>query len=197
MKKNLLLLIALGLSIGAFAQLSPGYRAPEFSLKNVDGEMVSLSEAAGENGAIVVFTCNGCPVAKAYEQRIIDLDNKYRDQGYPVIAIQPNDPEVTPVDSYENMQLRAEEKEYPFPYLFDEKQEVFPAYGATKTPHTFLLKKDGKKFKVGYIGAIDDNQRSAQVEEKFLEDAIAALSKGKTPKPSETRAVGCSIKVKK
>ena len=197
MKKSISIFFALLISIGVFAQLSPGDRAPGFQLKNVDGEMVSLDDAAGEKGAIVIFTCNGCPVAKAYEKRIIELDKKYRDQGYPVIAINPNDPELAPVDSYENMQALAKEKDYPFPYLFDEKQEVFPAYGATKTPHTYLLKREGKKFKVGYIGAIDDNQRSAQVEEKFVENAIAALGNGKQPKPAETRAVGCGIKVKK
>jgi len=197
MKRTLVLVTVLGLSLGVFAQLSPGDRAPEFNLKNVDGEMVSLSDAAGEKGAILIFTCNGCPVAKAYEQRIIELDKKYRNQGYPVIAVNPNDPEVTPVDSYENMQKRSEEKAYPFPYLFDEDQDVFPAYGATKTPHTYLLKREGKKFKVSYIGAIDDNQRSAQVEEKYLENAISAVGSGKTPKPSETRAVGCGIKIKK
>ena len=197
MKRTILILAALVISLGVMAQLSPGDKAPGFNLKNVDGEMLSLDQASGDEGAIVVFTCNGCPVAKAYEQRIIDLDNKYRDKGWPVIAIQPNDPSITPVDSYENMQKRAKEKGYPFPYLFDEKQEVFPAYGATKTPHTYLLQKEGENFKVGYIGAIDDNQRSAEVEENFLENAIEALSKGKTPKPAETRAVGCSIKVKK
>lgn len=197
MKRTLILITALILSIGVFAQLSPGDIAPDFTLKNVDGKMVSLSDYSGEKGAIVIFTCNGCPVAKAYEQRILDLDKKYAKKGYPVIAINPNDPAIATADSYEKMQIRAKEKKYSFPYLFDEKQDVFPAYGATKTPHTFLLNKDGNDFKVSYIGAIDDNQRSAQVEEKFLENAIAAIGSGKTPSPTETLAVGCGIKVKK
>jgi len=195
MKKNLVLLIVLSLSLGALAQLSPGDKAPDFTLKNIDGEMVSLSDYSGERGAIVIFTCNGCPVAQAYEQRIIELDKEYRAKGYPVIAINPNDPEMAPADSYENMQIRAKEKGYTFPYLFDENQSVFPAYGATRTPHTYLLTKKRKGFEVAYIGAIDDNQRSTQVEEKFLENAIASLSEGKNPEPIETRAIGCRIKV--
>jgi len=197
MKKSVLIIAVLSISLGLFAQLSPGDRAPEFELKNIDGEMVSLSDAAGDKGAILVFTCNGCPTAKAYEKRIIELDAKYRDKGYPVIAVNPNDPEVAPADSYVKMQQRAKEKGFTFPYLFDEDQDVFPAYGATKTPHTFLLKRDGNKFRVSYIGAIDDDQRSAQVEEKFLENAIAALGSGNSPEPSVTRAVGCGIKFKK
>jgi len=197
MKKCVLIIAVLSISLGLFAQLSPGDRAPEFELKNIDGEMVSLSDAAGDKGAILVFTCNGCPTAKAYEQRILELDAKYRKKGYPVIAVNPNDPEVAPADSYVKMQQRAKEKGFTYPYLFDEDQDVFPAYGATKTPHTYLLKRDGKKFRVSYIGAIDDDQRSDRVEEKFLENAIAALGSGNTPEPSVTRAVGCGIKVKK
>lgn len=197
MKKAIMLIAAIGLAIGSYAQIAPGYRAPGFELKNVDGKMLSLKDGAGDKGAIVIFTCNTCPVSQAYEQRIIELDNKYRNQGYPVIAINPNDPEVSPGDSFENMQKRANDKNFPFPYLFDEGQNVFPAYGATRTPHVYLLKRDGNNFTAGYVGAIDDNQRIGDVEEKFLENAISALLSGKTPEPSETVAVGCGIKVKK
>jgi peroxiredoxin len=196
MRKVTLLIAIMGMSLSALAQLTPGDPAPEFKLKNVDGEHVSLNDYSDQKGAIVIFTCNGCPVAKAYEQRIIELDEKYASKGYPVIAINPNDPAKAPVDSYENMQLRAQEKGYTFPYLFDEDQSVYPAYGATKTPHTFLLTKTKKGFEVAYIGAIDDNQKASKVEEKYLEDAIAAVTKGKKVKPSTTRAVGCSIKAK-
>jgi peroxiredoxin len=169
-----------------------GDTATDFSLKNIDGEMVSLSDFEDVKGYIVTFTCNHCPYAVMYEDRIIDLHNKYAPKGYPVVAINPNDPEVQPEDSFEKMIERAEEKAFPFVYLFDEGQEIYPQYGATKTPHVFLL--DANRT-VRYIGAIDDNPRNPDmVEEKFLENAIMAMETGTEPDPSTTKAVGCSIK---
>ena len=135
-----------------------GDTATDFNLKNVDGKMVSLADYPDAKGYIVIFTCNSCPYAVMYEDRIIDLHNKYASKGYPLIAINPNDPEIKPDDSYKNMQKRAKNKGFDFPYIFDEKQEIFPVYGATKTPHVFLL--DDKKV-VQYIGAIDDNAQDA------------------------------------
>jgi peroxiredoxin len=179
------------------AGLKPGDTAPDFSLKNVDGAMVSLADYSDQKGVIVVFTCNPCPFAKAYEQRIIQLHQKYEDQGYPVVAINPNDDEISPDDTFEKMKQRASEKEYPFPYLKDETQEVYRAYGAARTPHIFLLEKKGGKFKVGYIGAIDDNAMDASgVTKKYLEDAIAAIISGNNPNPATTKAIGCTIKTK-
>src|ERR1035437_8171690 len=134
-----------------------GDEAADFKLKNVDQKMVSLSDFGDAKGFIVIFTCNHCPFAKAYEDRIIALNNKYASQGYPVIAINPNDPKLEPIDSYEGMQKRAQEKGFTFPYLMDEGQTIYPQYGATKTPHVFLLNKENGKNIVRYIGAIDDN----------------------------------------
>jgi len=172
-----------------------GDKAADFSLKNIDGKLVSLKDFKSVKGYIVIFTCNHCPFAKAYEDRIIALNKKYAPMGYPVIAINPNDPKVQPEDSFEKMQERAKEKKFKFPYLFDDGQKIFPLYGATKTPHVFLLDKDQI---VRYIGAIDDNaQNEKEVEVKYLENAIAALSKGQKPNPETTKAVGCSIKVGK
>lgn len=169
-----------------------GQKAEDFRLKNVDGKMVSLKDYKNVKGFLVIFTCNHCPVAKAYEQRIIDLNNKYASQGYPVIAISPNNPEVFADDSFEAMQVRAKKRNYSFPYLLDEGQKVYPKFGATKTPHVFLLSKD---LEVKYIGAIDDNSQDASaVKVKYVENAIAALEKGAAPDPAETRAVGCGIK---
>ncbi len=174
-----------------------GEKAPGFELKNVDGEMYSLDnikDANGEQpkGYIVIFTCNTCPYAVASEQRIIDLHNKYAAQGFPVVAIQPNDPAAQPGDSFEQMQERAKEMDYPFLYLFDEGQKVYPEYGATRTPEVFLLDMDKV---VRYHGAIDDSVRDPEaVEEKFLEKAIESLQKGEAPAPAVTKAVGCSIK---
>jgi peroxiredoxin len=172
-----------------------GDEAPGFNLKNIDGKMVSLKDQMGEKGAIIIFTCNHCPYAVMYEDRIIDLHNTYAAKGYPVIAINPNDPDVQPEDSFEKMQVRAEEKGFPFVYLFDDGQEVYPAYGAKRTPHVFLLDNTQK---VRYIGAIDNNpQEPENVTEKYLENAIAALESGNNPDPDNTKAIGCSIKYKK
>jgi len=170
--------------------------ATDFSLKNVDGTMVSLSDYEDAKGFLVIFTCNTCPYAKAYEDRIIALDEKYKPMGVPVIAINPNNPKKQPGDSFEEMKARAKKKGFTFPYLFDEGQEIFPQYGATRTPHVYLLEKTAKGNIVRYIGAIDDNyQDVSQVEEKYVENAVDAMLAGEAIKVTTTRAIGCSIKV--
>ena len=175
-----------------------GDKVANFKLKNVTGEWVSLIDYKNAKGVIIIFTCNHCPYAVKYEDRIIELDMKYKDRGYPVVAINPNDPVVVPDDSYEKMQQRAEEKEFPFPYLFDEKQKIFPRFGATRTPQVFLLQNVNNEFFLRYIGAIDDNFKSPEeVEDKFVENAISALEKGQLPDPDITKAIGCTIKVQK
>ncbi len=175
--------------------LQVGDIAPDFKLKNIDGKMLSLSDYDDTKGFIVIFTCNHCPYAVMYEDRMIALDKKYKDAGYPVIAIMPNDTELRPEDGFGPMQKRAKEKGFTFPYLLDEGQKVYPKYGATKTPHVFVLDKNRK---VTYIGAIDDNHEDeAAVKVKYLENAIAAMEKGKPADPSFTKAVGCTIKTKK
>ena len=171
--------------------------AADFNLKNVDGNMISLESMNEAKGFVVVFTCNHCPYAIDYEDRLIALNDKYSAQGYPVVAINPNDPAVVEEDSYEQMIVRAKEKGFTFPYLFDEGQTVYPKYGATKTPHVYLLQKTEDGNKVAYIGAIDDSRKAGEVSEKYLENALEALLKGETPKPDFTAAFGCSIKAKK
>lgn len=172
-----------------------GDKATDFKLKSVDNKMYSMADYKDAKGFIVVFTCNHCPFAVKYEDRIIDLAKKYKSKGYVLLAINPNDPAAQPEDSFELMQERAKEKKFSFPYLFDEGQKIYPQYGATKTPHVFLLDKN---LVVKYIGAIDDNvEDAAQVKEKYLENAIAALENGEEPTPNTTKAIGCSIKVKK
>lgn len=202
--KNILA-VALLIVASAFQtslRAADGYKvgdvARDFSLKNVDGKMISLKSYPDAKGVIVVFTCNHCPYAKAYESRIIDLHKTFAAKGYPVVAINPNDPVAYPEDSFENMVKRSKEKSYPFAYVLDETQEIAKTYGATKTPHVFLLKKNTDKYEVAYIGAIDDNSESASaVKEKHVEKAIDALTKGNTAYTMTTKAVGCSIKWKK
>ena len=172
-----------------------GDSATDFKLKNVDTKMVALSDYKEAEGFIVVFTCNHCPYAKAYENRIIALNQKYAAQGFPVIAINPNDPKNEPEDSFEGMQKRAKEKGFTFPYLFDEGQKIYPQYGATRTPHIFVLNKEKGKNIVRYIGAIDDNYSNAQdVNVKYVEVAVDALLSNKPIAQATTVAIGCSIK---
>ncbi len=173
----------------------PGDKATDFSLKSTTGKMVSMADYKDARGFIVVFTCNHCPFAVMYEDRINELAKKYTPKGYVLLAVNPNDPAVQPADSYAFMQERAKEKGFVFPYLFDEGQKVYPQYGATKTPHAFLLDRN---LIVKYIGAIDDNAEDASLaKEKYLENAIMSLENGTDPVPSITKAIGCSIKVKK
>jgi peroxiredoxin len=197
MKKTVLTLL-FGLMILPLA-MGQGYdigdKAMNFKLKNVDGSTVSLSDYEQEKGVIVIFTCNHCPYAQAWENRIIELDQQFDPKGYPVVAIQPNDPKLQPEDSFENMKKRAKEKGYTFPYLIDETQEVYRTYGATRTPHVYLLENEPDGFYVRYIGAIDDNYKDAsQVKEKYLASAVNALLNGSQPSPKKTKAIGCSIK---
>lgn len=173
-----------------------GDEATDFKLKNVDGKMVSLADYSKAKGFIVIFTCNTCPYAVASEDRIIALDKKFKSKGYPVIAINPNDPNVQPDDTFELMQQKAKDKGFTFPYLYDANDKIYAAYGAKKTPHVYLLKKESGKNVVKYIGAIDDNVRNgAAVKDTFLANAVNELLQGKEVSVKETRAIGCSIKV--
>ncbi len=179
-----------------------GYKIGEvvedFTLKNTEGDMVSLKgyiDQSSVKGVIVIFTCNTCPYAVAYEDRIIDLHNNFLGKGYPVLAINPNDPAAKPGDSYDKMKERAAEKSFPFAYTIDETQEVVKRFGATKTPHVFLVDSE---MSVRYIGAIDNNATDPSgVSTRYVEDAIKAIDTGSNPDPATTKAVGCSIKIRK
>ncbi len=199
MKKLLAAAIFIVMASAFTTPSAGGYKvgdiATDFSLKNIDGKMVSLKDFKDAKGFIVIFTCNHCPFAKAYEDRIIAIDKKYAKAGYPVIAINPNNPDKQKEDSFELMKERAKEKGFTFPYLFDDGQKIFPQYGATKTPHVYLLQKTDKGNVVKYIGAIDDNYEDASaVKQHYLQDAVNALLNGKEIMVKETKAIGCSIK---
>ena len=192
-----IIMLAIGSSLQAQG-LNIGDLAPSFNLKNIDDKMVSLESYADQKGVIVIFTCNHCPFSVAYEDRIIAIDQAYKTKGYPVVAINPNDPISYPDDSFDQMKVRAAEKGFTFPYLMDENQEIYPQYGATKTPHVYVLQKTKKGFEVAYIGAIDNNSKDeAAVTEKYLNNALDDLLMGKKPRLATTKAIGCSIKPKK
>jgi peroxiredoxin len=190
------------LSLAFITTMAQGYKigdkAADFKLLNVDGMMVSMADYTDAKGFIVIFSCNHCPFSVAYEDRKIELDNQFAPLGYPVIIINPNDSIAQPLDSYSKMQIRAKEKQFPFPYLLDAEQTVYKEFGATRTPHVFILNKEGGELIVRYIGAIDNNHEDAsKVTQKYVEAAITALMGGKSVDPETTRAIGCTIKVRK
>ena len=199
--KKVILLLALAFSAfiaqAQTATLKAGDTAPDFKLKNVNNKEVSFASFPKAKGFIVVFTCNTCPYAVGYEQRIIDLDKKFSSQGYPVIAINPNDPEASKADAFDKMQDLAKQKKYPFPYLFDAGQKVTDAYGAKHTPHIFIVSKTSKGNVIEYVGAIDNDPEGTKAEKiKYAEDVIAALKSNQKPAVTQTKEIGCSVKRK-
>jgi len=196
--------VVIGVIVALFFAGSPvkkgydvGDSATDFKLKNVDGRIVSLANYKDAKGFIIVFDCNTCPYSRAYDERIVALSKKYAPQDFPLIAINANDPESSSGDSFDNMVKDARRKGYDFPYLVDETQGVAKAYGATNTPHVFVLIKNRSNLTVAYIGTIDDNARNpSDVKKKYVENAVDALLAGKPVTTTKTRAVGCGIKWK-
>jgi len=200
--KRLFSIIAMSALVVGLVSMSPmkygvGDTVSLFTLKNVDGKMVSLADYKNSNGVIVVFDCNTCPVSKAYNTRIMDLSKKYGSKGFPLVAINANSPEESPGDSYEEMVSAAKRKKYDFPYLIDETQDVARSFGATNTPHVFVLKNQSGSFKVAYIGAIDNNSRDGSAaDRKYVETAVDALLANQEIATTKTKAIGCGIKWK-
>jgi peroxiredoxin len=175
-----------------------GERIADFKLKNIDGKIKTLADYKDKKGIIIIFTCNHCPFSVSYEDRIIALQTKYAALGYPVVAINPNDAKAYPIDSYENMQERAQDKGFNFDYLHDESQEVAKTFGATNTPHVYIVSNQNSFFKVEYTGAIDDNSYEPEsVRYRHIENAVEQLLKETPVTVNKTKAVGCGIKWKK
>lgn len=195
MKTAFLLMLA----VVVFAFRPSGYElgdtVADFKLKNVDGRMVSLADYPAAKGFIVIFDCNTCPFSKGYGDRIAALHKKYSGKGFPVIAINPNAGEISKGDSFDEMVKRARQKKYEFVYLHDETQAVAKAFGATNTPHVFVVVNANPAYKVAYIGTIDDNARDgAAAQKKYVENAVDELLAGKSVSQPKTKAIGCGIK---
>ncbi len=174
-----------------------GDAVADFALRNVNGKTVSLASYPSAKGFLIVFTCNHCPFSRAYEDRLEELNHEFSFKGYPLIAINPNDPEAYEEDSFVNMQKRAEEKNYSFAYLSDEKQTTAKAFGAQRTPQAFVLKREGDKHILSYSGAIDDNaQDKAGVIRHYVRDALESIIGNKPVMIPATRPVGCAVKWK-
>ncbi len=173
--------------------LALGAALPHFQLPSVDGLTIS-THMIKDPVLVVIFTCNHCPYAQAYEDRLIKLAEHFDEEGVQFVLINSNDAEKYPDDSFEAMTVRYREKGFPFPYCFDESQEVAKAYGALCTPHCFVFDQTRR---LQYKGRVDDNWKNPEaVTEHNLRDAIAAVVKGEIPSVQEANAIGCSIKWK-
>lgn len=167
----------------------------DFELKGVSGDMISLSDYDEAKGFILIFDCNTCPFSQAYLERIKSLHAKYKDKGYPVVAIQSNDPKKSPGDSFEKMVSYAQANSYEHAYLYDADQTIAKQFGATNTPHVYVIEKQGRKMVVEYIGTIDNNAKNPGAADKnYVEDAVDALLRGDKPEVTKTKAIGCTIK---
>ena len=174
-------------------ELAVGAKAPAFELKNaVDGNVVRFAPGDGKV-SVVVFTCNQCPYAKAFEDRIVALGQQFGKQGVVFYAVDPNDDAAYPVESAAEMKSRADAKHYSFPYLKDGDSQVARAYGARVTPHIFVVDKSGV---VRYRGYVDDSAKPGERQHTGLEDALNSLIAGHPVTVTSTKAFGCSIKFK-
>jgi peroxiredoxin len=207
MKRPLIALLVSGLILGrslaaeSIPTLALGAAAPDFNLPGVDGRNWALKDFASAKALVVVFTANHCPTAQYYEERIKQIVADYRDKGVALVAISPNDPKSVRLDelgwsdlsdSFPEMKLRARERGYNFPYLYDGDTEAASrAYGPVATPHVFVFDTARK---LRYVGAIDDSERVQHVKKHYLRDALDALLAGKEPPVTQTKVVGCSTK---
>ena len=194
MKRDSLLALVVSMTVATSAfGLNIGDKAPSTNvkMKNVDGHELSIADVAGKEGTLVIFSCNHCPFVKAWQGRIASIGNVAKAKGVGVIIINPNDPAAYAEDSFGEMQKRAKELGFTFPYVVDATSDVARAYGATRTPEAFLFGKDGK---LVYHGAIDDSKEADQVAKRFLQDAVDAVIAGKDIPVKETKFVGCGIK---
>ena len=177
---------------GDVLAIGDGAPMADVMMLSVDGGETSIGGVAGEHGTLVIFSCNHCPWVVAWEDRIAAIGNEYMGRGFGVIVINPNDTAEYPADGYEQMQARAEERGFRFPYVVDATSDVARAFGATRTPEVFLFDGEGL---LAYHGAIDDNARQPdEVESRYLRDALEALLAGEEIAVAETRSLGCSIK---
>ena len=178
-----------------------GALAPDFKLAGVDGKKYSLKDFKKADVLVVVFTCNHCPTAQYYEERLKQIVNDYKRKGVALVAINPNDPKSVRLDelgytdlsdSFAEMKIRAKHKKFSFPYLYDgDKEEVSRAYGPAATPHAFVFDKQRK---LRYLGRVDDSERPEFVKTRDLRDAIDALLAGREVPVQQTKSFGCSIK---
>jgi peroxiredoxin len=198
MKRLILtIIVTFSLAVNAFSQENKvGEIVAGFTLKDTEDDNVSITDSSGTKGYIIIFTCNECPYSRKYEARIIALNKKYAPLGYPVIAINPSDPNIVPAESQSNMKERADKMSYAFPYLSDAHQNVYPKFAASMvTPTAYILKHEDKELVIKYAGAIDDNvEKQGEDTEKYVESAVNTLLAGRNPSVNFTKPVGCPVR---
>jgi peroxiredoxin len=193
MKRTALAVMLLMSTLAFAAEVEVGAKAPAFALRDaVDGTNVRFTPGDGKL-SVVVFTCNQCPFAHAFEQRIADLGRDYAKRGVVFYAIDSNDDAEYPIESAAEMKSRAVAGHYPYPYLKDGDSHVARAYGARVTPHIFVVDGSGT---VRYRGYVDDSAKTDARKHEGLRNALDALLAGKPVEVTATRAFGCSIKFK-
>ncbi|HEY3207374.1 MAG TPA: thioredoxin family protein [Gaiellaceae bacterium] len=170
-----------------------GTEAPSFDLPGVDGRNHALDDYADADLLVLIQSCNHCPYVQAWEGRMIELQREFGDRGVRIVAVNSNDAENYPEDSFGEMQARAERQGFNFDYLFDEPQEVARELGAERTPEVFVFDRDRR---LRYHGAIDDSRDAAAVSQRYLRDALEAVLDGREPEVTDTAAVGCTVKWK-
>ncbi len=170
----------------------------DFHLINVDGKTVSLGDYPEAKGFIIIFTCNHCPFAKLYPDRMSQMNSKYRELGVPLIAISSTDTVMYDEDTYTKMIEKSKDEQFNFPYLFDGQQTAAKNFGAKKTPHAFVIWKVKEEWTVQYTGAIDDNGAEPdKVTRHYVEEAVNSLLKGEPVATPKTASIGCEIKLRK
>lgn len=184
-----------------FPTLEIGQKAPDFRLLGIDGKYYSLKDFDQARVLVIIFMANHCPTSQAYEDRVIKLVNDYRDKGVAVVAISSNNPQALRLDemgytdlgdSFEDMKIRAKDKGFNFPYLYDgDEQKAAAAYGAKTTPHVFIFDRDRK---LRFVGRFDDSENPAKITTNDARDAIAAILAGRKIAVEKTNSFGCSIK---
>ncbi|MFO7526340.1 MAG: thioredoxin family protein [Ignavibacteriaceae bacterium] len=175
-------------------KLKIGSSLPEFNLPAVDGKNYDPNMFANDQTLVIIFSCNHCPYVQAYEERIKMIQKDYKEKGVSLLAISANDADKYPEDSFEQMKLRSAERDFNFPYLYDEEQSVAKAFGATHTPEVFVFDKNRK---LAYHGKIDDNwQEPENVKSEYLREALDELLAGNSVSVPETYSIGCTIKWK-
>lgn len=197
MKKFISLILIGCLTILSAKELDLGSILPlgDIKMADISGQDISLNDAKGENGLLVIFSCNTCPWVIAWEDRYVELAETYKDKGVGIVAINSNEKQFDTVDSMEEMQAHAKEQGYNFYYTMDNGSKLASEFGATRTPHIYLF---DKKDKLVYRGAIDDNARKPdKVENTYLADAIDNMLAGSAIDPAATKALGCAIKFAK
>lgn len=197
----LIVIVLLVIQTCTLAQPISGYNlgdaVADFTLKSVDGNQITLANYRNQKGLVVVFTSNHCPFSKAYENRIMALNRKFAPQGFPVLAIMPNDTAAYQDDSFENMKIRVRNKQYSYTYAIDESQATARAFGATRTPQVYVLKQRNGQFILEYTGAIDDNpQDETGIQRRYVDEAVSSLLSDRPVQSPLTKPVGCGIKWK-